>query len=103
DLVVFDEAHHLKSERAFQAAKAIAGNSWGLLLLTATPMQLDPSEYHRLLTLVDPRHAPTLAHFEARLSRHEELSRLVPQLIGGAPVPPVAQQLATRFPDDEEL
>src|SRR5499433_1881050 len=59
DLVIFDEAHHLKSERAFQAAMAVARNSWGLLLLTATPMQLDPSEYHQLLTLVDPRHAPT--------------------------------------------
>ncbi len=103
DLVIFDEAHHLKSERAFEAAKAVAGNSWGLLLLTATPMQLDPSEYHRLLTLVDARHAPTLAHFEERLSRQEELSRLVRELIGGAPVQQIAQQLATRFPDDEEL
>ncbi len=55
DLVIFDEAHHLKSDRAFQAAKAVAENSWGLLLLTATPMQLDPSEYHQLLTLIDPR------------------------------------------------
>jgi len=103
DLLIFDEAHHLKSERAFQAAKAVAGNSWGLLLLTATPMQLDPSEYHRLLTLVDPRRAPTLARFEERLSRQEELSRVVREVIGGAPAQQIAQQLAARFPDDEEL
>ena len=103
DLVIFDEAHHLKSERAFQAAKAVARNCWGLLLLTATPMQLDPSEYHRLLTLVDPRQAPSLARFEERLSRQEELSRWVRELIGNAPVQQIAQRLAARFPNDEEL
>jgi ATP-dependent helicase HepA len=103
DLVIFDEAHHLKSEAAFQAAKAIAGNAWGLLLLTATPMQLDPSEYHRLLTLVDPRHAPSLAQFESRLQRQEELSNVVRALIGGSAVRETADQLAKRFPEDEEL
>jgi ATP-dependent helicase HepA len=103
DLVIFDEAHHLKSEVAFQAAQAIAGNAWGLLLLTATPMQLDPSEYHQLLTLIDPRNAPTLAQFEARLQRQEELSNVVRGLIGGSPVRQTAEQLAKRFPEDEEL
>src|SRR5260370_18023301 len=103
DLVIFDEAHHLKSERAFQAAKAVAENSWGLLLLTATPMQLDPSEYHQLLTLIDPRNAPTLPQFESRLARQEELSSVVRQLIAGAPHAEIARELARRFPGDEEL
>ena len=103
DLLIFDEAHHLKGERAFQAAQALAANSWGLLLLTATPMQLDPSEYHRLLTLIDARRAPTLAQFEERLGRQEELSGWVRDLMSGAPVRQVAQQLATRFPKDDEL
>lgn len=103
DLVIFDEAHHLKAERAFQAAKAIAENSWGLLLLTATPMQLDPSEYHQLLTLIDPRNAPTLPQFEARVARQEELSGVVRQLIAGAPHAAIAGELARRFPGDEEL
>jgi ATP-dependent helicase HepA len=49
DLVVIDEAHHLKGEKAYEAARALAKNSWGLLLLTATPMQLDPAEYQALL------------------------------------------------------
>jgi ATP-dependent helicase HepA len=103
DLVIFDEAHHLKSERAFQAAQAIAGNTWGLLLLTATPMQLDPTEYHRLLTLIDPPNAPTLAQFEARLARQEELSGVVRELISGSDPRRTAQDLAKRFPADEEL
>ncbi len=103
DLVIFDEAHHLKAERAFAAAKAIAGNTWGLLLLTATPMQLDPTEYHRLLTLIDPRTAPTLEQFETRLARQEELSTVVRALIRGSDPREAAQKLANRFPADEKL
>src|SRR5262249_19101702 len=83
DLVIFDEAHHLKADKAFEAARAIAANSWGLLLLTATPMQLDPAEYHRLLTLIDPHTAPTLSQFQARLARQEDLSGAVRRLLKG--------------------
>src|SRR5204863_1246399 len=53
DLVVFDEAHHLKAEKAYEAAEGLAKNCWGLVLLTATPMQLDPGEYQALPKLVD--------------------------------------------------
>src|SRR5438128_2198063 len=49
DLVVFDEAHHLRGARAYEVANALSRASWGLLLLTATPLQLDPGEYHALL------------------------------------------------------
>jgi ATP-dependent helicase HepA len=41
DLVIVDEAHHLRGEKAFAAVEALASRTWGLLLLTATPMQLD--------------------------------------------------------------
>ncbi|HEX4622589.1 MAG TPA: SNF2-related protein, partial [Myxococcaceae bacterium] len=102
DLVIFDEAHHLKSERAFAAARALAANSWGLLLLTATPMQLDPEEYHGLLSLIDPSTAPTLAGFRERLARQEELSASVRELSGGKAAAAV-KALAKRFPGDERL
>src|SRR5262252_6631223 len=72
DLVVFDEAHHLKAEKAYEAAEGLAKSSWGLLLLTATPMQLDPAEYVNLLKLVDAQTAPTVKGFEERLARQEE-------------------------------
>jgi ATP-dependent helicase HepA len=103
DLVIFDEAHHLKAEKAFELAKSLAGNCWGLLLLTATPMQLDPEEYHRLLTLIEPESAPSLADFEARLRRQEELSFAVRGLLEGRQVSEAVRALAEQFPADERL
>lgn len=104
DLVIIDEAHHLKGEKAYEAAKALAGNSWGLLLLTATPMQLDPAEYHKLLALIDAETAPTLEGFQARLARQEELSAAVRQLLEGeGDAAAVAKALSARFPEDSEL
>ena len=116
DLVVMDEAHHLKSERAFAAAQALAQNSWGLLLLTATPLQLDPEEYRRLLTLVDPEGAPSQEAFEQRQQQQEALSQIVRELLdaeaselpgarasGGAGSPSTITRLRRRFPQDEVL
>lgn len=103
DLVIIDEAHHLKGEKAYEAAQALANNSWGLLLLTATPMQLDPAEYHDLLTLIDPGTAPTLEGFESRLARQEELSEAVRALLEGGNAAATAKKLSARFPGDETL
>ena len=104
DLAIFDEAHHLKSPKAYEAAESVARASWGLLLLTATPMQLDPAEYHRLLQLIDPRTAPTLEGFEERLWRQEELSSAVRGLLeGGKGRDKAVAALAARFPTDGAL
>lgn len=104
DLVIIDEAHHLKGEKSFAAAEVLAKNSWGLLLLTATPMQLDPDEYHGLLTLIDAATAPTVEGFEERLRRQEELSTAVRALLDGKVKPAEAvKTLAQRFPQDERL
>ena len=103
DLVIIDEAHHLKAEKAFRLARALASNCWGLLLLTATPMQLDPEEYHRLLTLIERETAPSLADFEARLRRQEELSAAVRGLREGRQSAEAVRGLAQRFPKDENL
>ncbi|MBJ6760132.1 DEAD/DEAH box helicase family protein [Myxococcaceae bacterium JPH2] len=103
DLVIIDEAHHLKGEKAFAAARGLAANSWGLLLLTATPMQLDPAEYHGLLTLIDAATAPTVEGFEARLQRQEELSAAVRSLLEGGKASEAVRALARRFPEDSRL
>lgn len=104
DLVIIDEAHHLKGEKSFAAAEVLARNSWGLLLLTATPMQLDPAEYHGLLTLIDAATAPTVAGFEERLKRQEELSSAVRALLDGKTKPAEAvKALAQRFSEDDAL
>src|SRR5215467_10717432 len=105
DLVVVDEAHHLRGEKAFAAVEALAGRTWGLLLLTATPMQLDPDEYRALLTLLDPVTAPDAKAFRARIDRQEALSRSVRALLEGDDAEGTAAitALRKRFPDDREL
>jgi ATP-dependent helicase HepA len=101
DLVVFDEAHHLRGERAYAVAQELSARSWGLLLLTATPLQLDPGEYHRLLRLVDPAPAQTEAELRARLSRQGDLSAEVRALLSGDEA--AAKRIAKLFPDDARL
>ncbi len=103
DLVIIDEAHHLKGEKAYEAAQALARNSWGLLLLTATPMQLDPAEYQALLSLIDPLTAPSAKEFEARLERQEELSKALRALMAGKSTKASVKELARKFPEDEAL
>ncbi|HZW88945.1 MAG TPA: helicase-related protein [Myxococcaceae bacterium] len=105
DLVIVDEAHHLRGERAFAAIEALAARTWGLLLLTATPMQLDPDEYRALLTLLDPVSAPDAAAFRARVERQETLSRTVRALLEGndSEAMSAVGALRARFPDDVEL
>lgn len=103
DLVIIDEAHHLKGERAYEAAQALAKNSYGLLLLTATPMQLDPAEYQSLLSLIDPVTAPSVKEFETRLARQEELSKAIRALLEGKKAAAAVKELAARFPKDEAL
>ena len=101
DLVIIDEAHHLRGARAYEVAQALARKTWGLLLLTATPLQLDPAEYHALLRLVDPAPAATESELRARLLRQGELSALVRQLLQGDGS--AASRIAALFPDDAEL
>ncbi len=105
DLVIVDEAHHLRGEKAFAAIEAIAAHTWGLLLLTATPMQLDPDEYRALLTLLDPLTAPDARSFRARMDRQEALSRTVRALLEGDDPEAAAavSALRARFPDDPAL
>ncbi len=105
DLVIVDEAHHLRGEKAFAAIQALASRTWGLLLLTATPMQLDPDEYRALLTLLDPVTAPDADAFRARIDRQEALSRTVRALLEGsdAEAATAVTALRARFPDDAAL
>jgi ATP-dependent helicase HepA len=103
DLVIIDEAHHLKADKAYAAASALAKNCWGLLLLTATPMQLDPAEYHALLSLIDASTAPGVKEFEARLERQEELAEAVRGLLEGKAPAAAVKKLKARFGADELL
>jgi ATP-dependent helicase HepA len=101
DLVVMDEAHHLRGARAYEVAQALARKTWGLLLLTATPLQLDPAEYHALLRLVDPAPAATEEELRARLARQGDLSAEVRALLAGETS--AAERIARLFPEDPAL
>lgn len=73
DLAVFDEAHRLhrrkqgkkwSNTKAYAFADELKENVDGLLLLTATPMQLDPSELYSLIELIEPGLFPTYDSYD---------------------------------------
>ncbi len=65
DLVVVDEAHHLRV-RSSQSYKLVDGlNKRFLLLLSATPVQNELTELYNLLTLLKPGIFKTLKEFRA--------------------------------------
>jgi superfamily II DNA or RNA helicase len=64
DLVIVDEAHHLR-DRTSQSYKLVDGlNKRFLLLLSATPVQNDLTELYNLLTLLKPGIFKTLTEFK---------------------------------------
>ncbi len=100
DLVVVDEAHHLADDALFEAVEPVAKASFGLLLLTATPVRLDPREYFRLLGLVEPVPTTSLEAFLARLARHEQYAGVARGLLGGAAPAGALAALRELEPDD---
>jgi superfamily II DNA or RNA helicase len=65
DLVIVDEAHHLR-DRTSQSYKLVdALNKRFLLLLSATPVQNDLTELYNVLTLLKPGIFKTLKEFRA--------------------------------------
>ena len=65
DIIIFDEAHHARylnvshprqrrPNNCLQLLTRLSQRTGGLLLLTATPMQIDPAELWALLNLLNP-------------------------------------------------
>ena len=88
DLVIFDEAHRVRRWRpsgnkdqttqAYRLADELKELVAGLLLLTATPMQLHPYELYSLIELVEPGLYATFAEYDRRrrdLPRLNDLMR----------------------------
>ena len=83
DMVIFDEAHRVRrryegpnrvrTTRAYDLADELKEQIFGLLLLTATPMQLHHFELYSLVELVEPGLYPGFDDYELR---HRELPRL---------------------------
>lgn len=105
DLVVFDEAHRVR--RWLQSANKVSvtqayrlGDELkelvnGLLLLTATPMQLHPFELYSLIELVEPGLHPTFAAFEKAGRDLPSLNDLMKTLKGWDALADHDRELAT--------
>jgi len=100
DLLIVDEAHHLSDDALFEAVAPAALESFGLLLLTATPVRLDPREYWRLLGLVEQVPTTSLPAFQERLARHEAFAEVARGLLAGRDVEEVRVRLAALAPGD---
>ncbi len=118
DLLIVDEAHHLRN-RASQAWQAV--NSLPrqfLLLLTATPVQNSLDELYNLVTLLQPGQLPSPKEFSKKFldskrphqpKEPEELRRLLGQVMirntranAGLNLPPRRAETALFEPDAEE-
>ncbi|MDN3639681.1 RNA polymerase-associated protein RapA [Simiduia curdlanivorans] len=86
DLLLVDEAHHLKwsaqgASPAYLAVEALAAKALGLLLLTATPEQLGVESHFARLRLLDPDRYYDLAVFKAQESSYAHVNELVQSLL----------------------
>jgi ATP-dependent helicase HepA len=100
DLAIVDEAHHLADDALHDAVAPIARASFGLLLLTATPVRLDPKEYFRLFSLVEPVPSASLDEFLDRIESHEAYAEVARKLLAGGPVGEALKALRRLSPDD---
>ncbi len=101
DLVIVDEAHHLAwspetISPGYRAVEALAGNSEGLLLLTATPLRQGLETEFGLLRLVDPERFNDFEAFKAEHAQMRKVADLARRLSQGETV---EDELGELFPD----
>jgi ATP-dependent helicase HepA len=100
DLVVVDGAHHLAEDALHAVVAPVCQVSFGVLLLTATPVRLDPREYFRLLALVEPVPSTSLEAFLRRLEQHEAFAAVARSLLAGGAAGDALGRLRALAPDD---
>jgi len=89
DLVIFDEAHHLRRylkgskldsgqevTKSYRLGQALAERTKSLLLLTATPMQLSPYETYSLVELLDTGLFSSYSEFLSSKSQTDHIVKL---------------------------
>ena len=99
DMVVFDEAHHVRRKmvgkksikieetKLYKLANLLRDQIFGLLLLTATPMQLHPFELYSLIELIDPSLYKNFKDFERYRKDIPHLNNLMKDLLEWETVP----------------
>ncbi len=93
DLVVVDEAHHLEwtpeaASPAWHVVEALAKQTPGLLLLTATPEQLGGAGHFARLRLLDPERHGDLHDFLAGARHYRETAQVADRLLAAQPLSP---------------
>ncbi len=88
DLLVVDEAHHLEwtpaeSSPQYELVDALAKQTEGLLLLTATPQQLGPEGHFARLRLLDPDRYSELERFLEESKHYEQVAQAIDRVLGG--------------------
>ncbi len=93
DLLIVDEAHHLpwspsETSLAYDLVAALAAQTPGVLLLTATPEQLGRAGHFGRLRLLDPQRWRDYDAFLAEEAGYVDIAQLAGRLLDGQPLAP---------------
>jgi superfamily II DNA or RNA helicase len=100
DLVVFDEAHHMRNAGTanFQLGESVSRNAGAVLCVTATPVNNTNNDLHSLLRLIDAEFFQTQATFDSLLAANRPAVQLANALarvpVDAASIEPAARALA---------
>ncbi len=88
DLLIVDEAHHLAWSPAatspeYDLVETLGRNTWGVLLLTATPQQLGVEGHFARLRLLDPDRYPSLEAFLEESKDYALIAKIADKLLAG--------------------
>ena len=87
DLVIVDEAHHIRATSpAYDLVAALAERAPGLLLLTATPEQLGQASHFARLRLLDPNRYRNLETFAQETENYHRIAHLAGKILDGRPL-----------------
>jgi ATP-dependent helicase HepA len=108
DLLVVDEAHHLewqpeKPSNEYLQIEAIAKQTPGLLLLSATPEQLGQASHFARLRLLDPNRFHSLEAFIEEQEAYQPIAELISELVDQEQWSASLKHAVADFIDDIEI
>lgn len=84
DLLIIDEAHHIKeNSAAYTLVSELAPKSPGLLLLTATPEQLGLRDHFARLRLLDPARYHDYDAYQKETAGYRTIAQVAQRLVDG--------------------